>query len=624
MNEDDLMIFQEASTGKLLVVERTDELAEFNTYLFDKNKELISNKKISTLFEKDVPSADAEFYRACGVAMEMYGINKTDAYVDNLKYIERELENAKSGLQREQGEKERKHSKIDSEHIKQDFKYISEIFESGDSLSIRNNEVGFISVDKGNIGKSGNGLQHIIEQRFEKDGKSVDEISAVLALVLNATEDGKVTRNVEVFQNEKDIGTFDIEKNGIISFVSKTRDGKDEKFVITGFDDFSKKEEAEDAIKAVIADNSYAPEFVIVKNQVVATLASSYILHLDEIKRNYEQRNDKKVKYEIGKLENYEKSSELKDYFLEDKNQKKLQEATESINAVIAQYGDVPEFLGMYAQVGAVIASQNILSQTPEKSNNQENAQNALGFQSFDEIKEQYPNAVDLSNSDKKKWSYKDVTDYLKSIVNDVMVTSDGDKIAISDDYDHIEKSSSFNELNRRGKEEIKTYAAEIKKLTANSEFQKEIENKDSAKVDVEKFKYYTVPVWINNRAYNVILECGQLKNETSDSATRKGVPNDTFTEVSKEKHIRKHGKLQVLDISYLYNIRNRPLENKIEKSKFNNLAKEYNGLLKDYDENIKDYNNLLSSYNKSQEENQKLKNQLQSQNQKKNQGISR
>lgn len=228
-----------------------------------------------------------------------------------------------------------------------------------------------------------------------------------------------------------------------------------------------------------------------------------------------------------------------------------------------------------------------------------EKAQNALGFKSFEEIKEQYPNAVDLSNSDKKKWSYKEVTDYLKSIVNDVMVTSDGDKIAISDDYRHIEESSDYTKLNRRGKEEIKTYAAEIKKLVANSEYEKEIDNKDSAKVDVEKFKYYTVPVWINNRAYNVLLECGQLKNETSDSATRKGASNDTFTEVSKEKHIRKRGKLQVLDVSYLYNIRNRPLTNKIEKSEEISVEK--------YNELAKKYNELLSAYKKSQEENKKL-----------------
>lgn len=347
-------------------------------------------------------------------------------------------------------------------------------------------------------------------------------------MVLNSTEDGKVTRNVEVLQNEKDIGTFDIEKNGIISFVSKTRDGKDEKFVITGFDDFSKKEEAEDAIKAVIADNSYAPEFVIVKKQVVATLASAYILHLDEIKHNLAKGNDKKLQQEFERLKPYNKSEELNEYFSYEKNQKNLQETKESLNAVIAQ--------------------------------------NALGFQSFKEIKEQYPNAVDLSNSDKKKWSYKEVSDYLKSIVNDVMVTSDGNKIAISDDYRHIE--------------------------------------------------------------------------ESSDSATRKGTSNDTFTEVSKEKSVKVGNSFishsdksepgsplsaltDTLNISQTHEKSSNEKEI-VSKSKFNNLAKEYNGLLKDFDNNIKDFNNLLSAYNKSQEENQKLKNQLQSQNQKKNQNISR
>ena len=59
-------------------------------------------------------------------------------------------------------------------------------------------------------------------------------------------------------------------------------------------DDFAKKEEAGATIKAVIAENSYAPEFVIVKEQVVATLASSFILHLDEIKLNVEKQDGKK------------------------------------------------------------------------------------------------------------------------------------------------------------------------------------------------------------------------------------------------------------------------------------------------------------------------------------------
>lgn len=51
-----------------------------------------------------------------------------------------------------------------------------------------------------------------------------------------------------------------------------------------------------------------------------------------------------------------------------DNNQTK-QEATESINAVIAQYGNTPEFLGIYAQVGAVITSNNIIPQPHEMSN---------------------------------------------------------------------------------------------------------------------------------------------------------------------------------------------------------------------------------------------------------------
>lgn len=136
-------------------------------------------------------------------------------------------------------------SKTDLEHIKRDFSYIRDIFETGDSISVKNEMVGLISIDKGNIGKSGNGLQHICTQRFEKDGRSVDEITAMLALVVNSAENGTVSRNNEIYQNEKDIGTYDIEKNGIIAFVSKTRDGNDEKFVITGFDDNSKKNRSE-------------------------------------------------------------------------------------------------------------------------------------------------------------------------------------------------------------------------------------------------------------------------------------------------------------------------------------------------------------------------------------------
>jgi hypothetical protein len=156
--------------------------------------------------------------------------------------------------------------------------------------------------------------------------------------------------------------------------------------------------------------------------------------------------------------------------------------------------------------------------------------------------------------------SYKEVESYLKTIVNDVMVTSDGDKIAISDNYEHVMTSSSYPKLNRRGKEEIKTYAAEIKKLIPNSEFENELPNHDPKKPDVEKFKYYSVPVWINNKAYNVLLECGQLKEkDATETQAREGALKNV-TVASNQKYIRKTGLLQVADISYLYNMRNRPL----------------------------------------------------------------
>lgn len=258
--------------------------------------------------------------------------------------------------------------------------------------------------------------------------------------------------------------------------------------------------------------------------------------------------------------------------------------------------------------------------------------QAVVGFKSFEEVKAQYPNAVDLSSSAKKAMSYKDVTEYLKSIVDDVMVTADDNKIAISDNYEHIEKSSDFTSLNRRGKKEIKTYAAEIKKIVPNSFYEKEIVNKDPNKVDVEKFKYYGVPIWINNRAYNVLLECACLKeNRVSDSATRKGASNEHVHENSNGQYIRIRGKLQVLGISYLYNIKNRPLPyqnqtndsnqpvtinvNGTDRVCKNGVVEGFKNAVKQNDELINDYNSLVKDYNSLAEENKKLREQLQSQN---------
>ena len=118
---------------------------------------------------------------------------------------------------------------------------------------------------------------------------------------------------------------------------------------------------------------------------MVATIASSFILHLDEIKNNLEKNNLKKAKQETEKLKPYE-TEELKKYFSDKTNKKKVIEATESINAVIAQYGQSSEFLDIYAQVGAVIASCNILPQSQENSNTKESSINSK----FNQLAKEY------------------------------------------------------------------------------------------------------------------------------------------------------------------------------------------------------------------------------------------
>ena len=59
-----------------------------------------------------------------------------------------------------------------------------------------------------------------------------------------------------------------------MAIVSKQRFGKDEKWLLTGYDDFSKKEEAEDAIKTVIAQYDYTEGFSAIRTQVGAIIAS--------------------------------------------------------------------------------------------------------------------------------------------------------------------------------------------------------------------------------------------------------------------------------------------------------------------------------------------------------------
>lgn len=358
MNEDDLMIFQEDSTGNWLVVERTDEISEFNTYLFDKSKELISNKKISTLFEKNISSAYEDFVLASNSAMKMYGINKTDVYIGELKDIEQELTLAK--------------------------------------IEAKNKNVAF--------------------------------------------------NNLMTWANKN---IFD-EADGL---------------------------EGADIYKTY--ENQPIPIAILPKKAIIAF-------------NNVKNRNIYSGKaYFIDHMVNHHDELDVTEY-----------------------------------------------------KNFQDDLDN------FDKIYSDPKNGSIVFEKDKNNKKYS---------------------IAVKEDKEGnlvFYKSYHYGDKTKKRFIEL-----------------------DLEKLSQEK----SVKVGNSLISHSDNSEPGSPLSALTDTLNI----TQTQKKSSNEKEI-------------------------VSKSKFNNLAKEYNGLLKDYDENIKDYNNLLSAYNKSQEENQKLKNQLQSQNQKKNQNISR
>ncbi|QEJ98658.1 LPD1 domain-containing protein [Treponema phagedenis] len=157
-------------------------------------------------------------------------------------------------------------NKIGGATVKEDLKKLTSVLETGKSSSVHHKDLGEIIVDVGNTGKSGYGLKHIIEQRYSKDGKNEDEITALCILLQDAMKDGSFRKNDNHFA--------EIIKNGVMAVVSKQRNGDKEQWLLTGYDLHSKKEEATDAIQTVIAKYSYTPEFSDLRKQVGAVTAS--------------------------------------------------------------------------------------------------------------------------------------------------------------------------------------------------------------------------------------------------------------------------------------------------------------------------------------------------------------
>ncbi len=146
------------------------------------------------------------------------------------------------------------------------FAQLNGVLEKGHEITIENPAIGEIAILAGKTGKHGYGLRHIIEQRYKKDGKNAEELAALIPLICSAAITGKIKR--------KDSNRVEIVKDGVMAVISRTRNGKKEQWILTGYDLFDQKEKATDAIKEVISQYGYAPEFSDLKKQVGAVISS--------------------------------------------------------------------------------------------------------------------------------------------------------------------------------------------------------------------------------------------------------------------------------------------------------------------------------------------------------------
>lgn len=190
-------------------------------------------------------------------------------------------------------------AKAQGHTVTQDLALLASLLQTGKSAVIHHAQLGAITVDAGTTGKSGYGIKHIIEQRYAKDGKSEEDIAALIPLVIDAAKNGRINRD-----NEK---LIELEKNGIVAIISKHRFEKTEQWLLTGFDNSEKEEEATGAIQTVIAKYSYTPEYSYFRKQVGAVIAS-----LDQSSSKASEKSSiKNLKKALAVFETAQNNAEL-------------------------------------------------------------------------------------------------------------------------------------------------------------------------------------------------------------------------------------------------------------------------------------------------------------------------
>ena len=207
-------------------------------------------------------------------------------YAPEFLGLEKQVGAVVSSIDKISHESIKKSSQKNETAVLNDLKKLSDILLTGKTQTVENKDVGAISVDRGNLGKSGYGLLHIIEGRNIKDRLNNDEITAMLYRVVNAAEEGRIVDIQPKMARGKDTERIGIEKNGIIAILSKARNGKDEKFVITGYGMNEKKEEATEAIRTVIARYGRSPEFSDFRRQVGAAVSSINKISHESLKKS--------------------------------------------------------------------------------------------------------------------------------------------------------------------------------------------------------------------------------------------------------------------------------------------------------------------------------------------------
>jgi len=131
---------------------------------------------------------------------------------------------------------------------------------------ITHKTIGDVYIHNGKAELDSYGLKHIIYKRKAIEKRTDEEITSMLSLICSAIHDGVPSPSYN--------NCVMVTKNGITAVITRLVLENGEIGLLTGYDLNTKKKEATDAIQAVIAQYSSAPEYSEFRKQVVAVTSN--------------------------------------------------------------------------------------------------------------------------------------------------------------------------------------------------------------------------------------------------------------------------------------------------------------------------------------------------------------